>query len=63
MEFTYTGWLKGIRLTSVYDMGLVTICGAVESKIAKSADGDEAANLDADWSAYCALIMSSEFWT
>ncbi len=29
-------------------MGLVTICGAVESKIAKSADGDEAANLDAD---------------
>jgi hypothetical protein len=29
-------------------MGLVTICGAVESKFAKFADGDEAANLDAD---------------
>lgn len=44
-------------------MGLVTICGAVESKVTKSTEDDEVANLDADWSAYCALIMSSEFWT
>lgn len=47
-EGTYTGTLKGMRLSNVYHMGMVIVCGDVDNTDVMF---DEETRLFADWDA------------